>query len=170
MSKTVDKTEIILPKINKALGNAGQPPAEVIQDGGFSCLCLPSETRYRIRQLGVLTPAMLHMVIGDASPDKAIIWCQFVSETLADELTRRGISYADTAGNMLLRFGGNFLQVRNCAKPKELARNLAKGRSLSPSGLKVLFLLLTEPEAVKWNYREIAAHSGTTVGTVNYAM
>ena len=71
---------------------------------------------------------------------------------------------------MLLRFSGNFLQIRNRPKPKEIAMERARGRCLSPAGLKVLFLLLTDPDALKWNYREIAAKSGTTIGTVNYTM
>ena len=171
MSKTTDKTEIILPLINKALETAGQPPAEVIQgDYGMPCLRLPADERLRIRQLGELTMAMLPMLKEDGNPGKGIIWCQYVGDSLAEELSRRGFCYADTAGNMLLRFNGNFLQIRNRPKPKEIAKERARGRCLSPSGLEVLFLLLTEPDAVKWNYRDIAASSGTTVGTVNYTM
>ncbi|MBR6074221.1 MAG: hypothetical protein IKP87_02865, partial [Victivallales bacterium] len=171
MCKTTDKTEIILPLINKALETAGQQPAEVIQgDYGMPCLRLPAGERLRIRQLGELTMAMLPMLKEDGNPGKGIIWCQYVGDTLAEELSRRGICYADTAGNMLLRFNGNFLQIRNRPKPKEIAKERARGRSLSPSGLKVLFLLLTEPDSVKWNYRDIAAKSGTTIGTVNYTM
>lgn len=170
MSKTMDKTEIILPKINRALETAGQQPAAVIQHKGFPCLRFPAGAKYRIRQLGALTPAMLPMIADSVIPGECIIWCQFVSEPLADELSRRGISYADTAGNMLLHFNGNFLQIRNCPKPKELTRNLTRGRSLTPTGLKVLFLLLTDPDAINWNYREIAAHSGTTIGTVSYTL
>lgn len=171
MSKTTDKTEIILPLINKALETAGQQPAEVIQgDYGLPCLRFSTGGRLRIRQLGELTAAMLPMLKEDGNPGKAIIWCWFVGDALAEELSRRGICYADTAGNMLLRFNGNFLQIRNRPKPKEIATERARGRSLSPSGLKVLFLLLTDPDAVKWNYRDIAAKSGTTIGTVNYTM
>ena len=171
MCKTTDKTEIILPLINKALETAGQRPAEVVQgDYGLPCLRFPTGERLRIRQLGVLTAAMLPMLGEDGNPGKAIIWCQFVGDSLAEELSRRGICYADTAGNMLLRFDGNFLQIRNCPKPKEIAKERARGRCLSPSGLKVLFLLLAEPESVKWNYRDIATKSGTTIGTVNYTM
>lgn len=171
MSETTDKTEIILPLINKALEVAGQQPAEVIQgDYGMPCLRLPSGGRLKIRQLGELTAAMLPMLKEEGNHGKVIIWCQYVTDSLAGELSSRGFCYADMAGNMLLRFNGNFLQIRNCPKPKSIARERAMGRSLSPSGLKVLFLLLTDPEAVKWNYRDIAAKSGTTIGTVNYTM
>jgi len=171
MCKTIDKTEIILPLINKALETAGQAPAEIIQgDYGLPYLHLPNSGRLRIRQLGELTLSMLHTLNGDGNPGKVIILCQFVGDCLAEELTRRGFCYADTAGNMLLRSNGNFLQIRNCPKPKSIAAERAMGRSLSPSGLNVLFLLLTEPDAVKWNYRDIAAKSGTTLGTVNYTM
>ena len=171
MSKTIDKTEIILPLINKALETAGQQPAEVIQgDYGMPCLRFSTGGRLRIHQLGELTLAMLPMLRENGNPGKGIIWCQYVGDPLAEEMSRRGFCYADTAGNMLLRFNGNFLQIRNRPKPKEIAKERARGRSLSPSGLKVLFLLLTEPDAVKWNYRNIAAKSGTTIGTVNYTM
>lgn len=171
MGKTTDRTGMILPLINKALEVAGQRPVEVMQgDYGFPCLCFPNGRRLRIRQLGEFTAAMLPMLREDSDPGKAILLCPFVGDSLAEVLSRRGICYADTAGNMLLRFDGNFLQIRNRPRPKEMAEDRARGRSLSPSGLKVLFLLLTEPDAVKGNYREIAARSGTTVGTVNYTM
>jgi len=169
MSKTTDKTDIILPLINRALETAGHGPAEVISgDYGLPCLRLSTGGQLRIRQLGEFTISMLPLLKEDGVPGKAIIWCQYVSDGLAAELSRRGLCYADTAGNMLLRFDGNFLQIRNCPKPRSIALERARGRSLSPAGLKVLFLLLTEPDAVKWNYRDIAAKSGTTIGTVNY--
>ena len=170
MSKTTDKTAIILPKINRALAAAGQPPAEVVRNGGRTCLRFPTGDRRKIRQLGAFTAAMLPLLGKDAEPGKSILWCRFVGEPLAEELARRKICYADTAGNMFLLFGGNFLQIRNCPKPKELKDDLARGRCLTPAGLKVMFLLLTEPDAVCWNYRKIAAFSGTTIGTVNCVM
>ena len=72
MSKTTDKTEIILPLINEALETVGQQPAEVIQgDYGMPCLRLPAGERLRIRQLGELTMAMLPICIMAApSPSK----------------------------------------------------------------------------------------------------
>ena len=73
MSKTTDKTEIILPIINKALENAKQQPAEVLQDGGVPCLYLPSGARCRIHQLGALTPAMLPVVIGDSFRRRTVL-------------------------------------------------------------------------------------------------
>jgi len=171
MPKTTDKTDLILPRISKVLQAAGKVPAEIIYTAdGVSCLHLGAGTRYRIHQVGALTVAMLSLVLKGMSPDDSILWAQFITEPVADELSRRGMCYADTAGNMLLRFEGNFLQIRNCRKPQEIKESLAHGRCLTPTGLKVLFLLLTETEAITWNYREIAAKSGTTLGTVNYVM
>ena len=73
MCKTTDKTEIILPLINKALETARQRPAEVVQgDYGLPCLRFPTGERLRIRQLGVLTAAMLPMLGEDGNPGKAV--------------------------------------------------------------------------------------------------
>ncbi len=171
MLKATDKTERILPLINEALVVAGQEPAEIVcGNDGHPCLRLPSGGCLSIHQRCELTLSMLPQLGETVLPCKAIIMCPFVGEALAEELSRRGICYADMAGNMLLRFNGNFLQIRNRPKPKELAAERAKGRALTPEGLKVLFLLLTEPTAITWSYRDIAAQSDTSVGTVNYTL
>ncbi len=170
MPKAIDRTESILPRINEALAADGCGACEVVYgDDGARCLQLPG-VRYEIRQVGVVTGAMLPQLLRGMTPGGCILWAQYIPESVAVVLTRRGFCYADTAGNMLLRFGGNFLQIRNCPRPREAREELVCGRSFTPAGLQVLFLFLTEPSSVGWSYREIAAQSGTTAATVSYVV
>ena len=91
----------------------------------------------------------------------------FFPPTTAELLGAAHVNYIDTAGNLLLRVNGNVLCVRNCPRPPELIRRLTPGRCWNPQGLKVLFLLLTEKDALNWTYREIAAGCGASLGTIN---
>ncbi len=170
MPKAFDRTESILPRINEALAADGRGACEVVcGEGGVKYLQLPG-ARYEIRQVGVVNGALLPQLLRGMTPDGCILWAQYIPESVAVVLSRRRICYADTAGNMLLRFGGNFLQIRNCPKPREVREELVRGRSITPAGLQVVFLFLTEPCSVGWNYREIAAQSGTTAATVSYVV
>ncbi len=91
----------------------------------------------------------------------------FFPPAAAELLGAAHVNYIDTAGNLLLRVNGNVLCVRNCPRPPELIRRITPGRCWNPQGLKVLFLLLTEKDALNWTYREIAAGCGVSLGTIN---
>lgn len=170
MTRSVDKTDIILPAINAALQAADRPLAHVTEEGVGLNLCFGEGLVYKIRQLGTLTAAMLPKILDDFNPAESILWVQYLTEGIAVELIRRKVCYADTAGNMNLRLRGSILQVRNCPKPAAVKEALAVGRCFTATGLKVLFLLLTEPEALQWSYRKMAGHSGVCLGAVSYTM
>lgn len=52
----------------------------------------------------------------------------------------------------------------------ETHRRTKTGRALEPAGLKLLFVLLTDPAVLQRPYREIAKRAGIAHGTVGWAM
>jgi hypothetical protein len=102
-----------------------------------------------------------------------LVVAPYVSDSVADLLRHMDIHYVDSVGNMYLRWpGGLLLDIRGhhrpaAPRPADLDKPL---RAFKPTGLKVLFTLLTEADLVTANYREIAAASGTSLGTVQWVL
>ncbi len=102
--------------------------------------------------------------------NKTILFSEYISPVLAECLQKSNIEYADLAGNMFLRNGKNCVLIENCAKPRTLEDKLAKGRAMTPAGLKILFVFFTQPEAPNWTFRKISQYAGVSLGSVKYVM
>jgi len=96
---------------------------------------------------------------------KPLLISNYISLNLATRLIGAGINFADAAGNVYLNWPGKLhIQIQG-RKPKQIAE--AKSERLSqPSGLKVLYVLLTQaPE--RWGaYRDITKASGVALGSI----
>lgn len=166
------RTDLILPKINAALFNAGLPAVQIqkaVDDILF--FHFSNGERFQIKESDSVMPSTLHKFLESMQFEKhSIFLFPFISDTMACELSKRNINYADTAGNMYLQLKNGIIHIRNCAKPQEIKEAPAVGRCFAPSGLKMLFTLLTEKDALQWNYRKIAEQSGISLGSVRYVM
>ena len=100
-----------------------------------------------------------------------IFFCTpYITPSLAELMVRNDCPYADCAGNLFIRNGNTVVLVQNQKKPQDLERKYTRGRAWTLTGLKVLFLLLTEDGALDWPYRKIAEFSGVSLGSVRYIM
>ena len=100
-----------------------------------------------------------------------IFFCTpYITPSLAELMVRNDCPYADSAGNLFLRNGDTVVLVQNQKKPQSFERKHTRGRAWTQTGLKVLFLLLTEDGALNWPYRKIAEYSGVSLGSVRYVM
>ncbi len=86
---------------------------------------------------------------------KPLLLSNYIPPNLAQRLIRAGVNFADAAGNVYLNWPGKLhIQIQG-ARPKQLAE--AKSERLSqPSGLKVLYVLLTQAPKNWGPYRDIA--------------
>ncbi len=94
---------------------------------------------------------------------------EYANPQVAEQLTRLGIAYADTAGNINLR-GPNFLVRTTGRKQRQTTHQLRPHRAFRPAGLKVIFALLCDPRNAAIGYRELAAYAGVANGTVGWVM
>lgn len=95
-----------------------------------------------------------------------------VSDTVAEVLRERGVDYADAAGNVRLGWDGFLVDVRG-RRPRGNPvpeKDPSASRAFTRSGAKVVFALLSWPGLTGRPVREIAAASGTAVGTVHAVM
>jgi len=100
----------------------------------------------------------------------AILFADYVPPAIAEMLVQENLEYADQAGNMFLKDADNCILIQNCVKPKNIEIENTRGRAWTPTGLKVIFLLLTEPVALNWAYRKISKYAGVSLGSVKYVM
>lgn len=96
-----------------------------------------------------------------------LLIADYVNPLLAHELKEAGINFIDTVGNLFLkREPALYLYVEG-KKPIGLPRGKPI-RLFQPSGLKMLFGLLREPESVNYPYRHLADANDVALGTVGW--
>ena len=101
-----------------------------------------------------------------------LVLAPHVPDAAADALSERGAQFIDGAGNVRLGWEGMSLDVRGY-RPRAAAvprKDPSASRAFTRSGAQVVFALLSWPEMGARPVREIAAASGTAVGTVHAVM
>ncbi|MFD2599033.1 type IV toxin-antitoxin system AbiEi family antitoxin [Sphingobacterium corticis] len=86
------------------------------------------------------------------------------SEAIRQELRKANIGYIDLLGNAYLRQKDTMIWIDGRKKSKQ--ENPVVTRTFSKSGLKLIFLLLSEPSAVKMTQRALADQAEIALGTV----
>jgi len=99
----------------------------------------------------------------------ALLITDYVTQTVAEQLKEQGIAFADAAGNAWLR-GPNFMIWATGKKRREKLKAPRAGRAWQPTGIKVIFALLCNPEWINLGYRDLAARTGVANGTVGWVM
>jgi hypothetical protein len=103
---------------------------------------------------------------------RILIVTGYVPEPVAESWRREDISFVDAAGNMYLRGRGILVDIRGHRRPAapQPAQPGKPLRAFQPSGLKILFALLADPQLVGATYRDVAAATGTSLGTVQWVL
>jgi hypothetical protein len=93
-----------------------------------------------------------------------------VPDAVAEVWRANDVHFVDGAGNAYLRHPGLLLDVRGRRDPPSVEDPRLPSRWSRPAGLMVVFALLCETELSVAPYREIAAASGASLGSVQGAM
>ena len=95
-----------------------------------------------------------------------------ISDSVAEVWRDRDIHFVDSAGNMYMRWPELLVDVRGRRGPStpRPTRSGQPLRAFKSSGLRVLFILLSEPNGADLPYREVARASGSSLGTVQWVM
>jgi hypothetical protein len=125
---------------------------------------------YQVQLKRKVSPASAH--VNRPSPGRAqLLVAPHISDSVAEALREQDAHYVDAAGNMYLRGEGLLLDVRGRRGPTTQPGSPGQPlRAFKPSGLKVVFTLLADPDRVTVPYREIARASGTSLGTVHWVI
>lgn len=83
---------------------------------------------------------------------------------IKEELREKGIPYLEANGNIFLKKDGLFLFV-NTMKPLDIEKDKGN-RAFTKTGLKVLFFLLQNKQAINFTQRELAEKTGVALGNI----
>ncbi|MCD4847728.1 MAG: hypothetical protein K8R76_06025 [Candidatus Aegiribacteria sp.] len=101
-------------------------------------------------------------------PKPRMLITTYVTPPIAKELRERNIQFIDTAGNMYIKQEKPFVFVFIAGKREDKTdRITTRTRLFHQAALRVLFILLCDPNAKDRTYREIAEMAGVALGTVN---
>ena len=100
--------------------------------------------------------------LGDRG-ETPLILSRHVTPQIGNTLHRHGLQFADTAGNAHLRGEGLQIWITGKAAPRQLGE--LRG-PFTVSGLKLIFVLLKQPELVRTTQRDLASRAGIALGSV----
>jgi len=95
-----------------------------------------------------------------------MIIADVINPKIRENLKEKEVNFIDGAGNMYINRGDQLILIEG--KRNELDENYYKGRLFGKGGLKIIFAFLVNEDLINKPYREIAEHTGTALGTVNY--
>jgi len=84
---------------------------------------------------------------------------------IKEELRKNNVAYLEANGNIFLKNDNNILWI-DTAKAIETEKQTGN-RAFTKTGLKVLFYFLMDEQNINQTYRQIAEHTGTTIGNIN---
>ncbi len=164
----------ILNKINRQMARLKMPLLELKNDDSISisadCYIQFFNKMRPVEYKKTFRLAQIPIFLEQSRKSKPILFTDYLQPSVADALLSNGIEFADTAGNLFLKNAASCILIQNCKKPQELAKKEIQGRAFTASGLKVLFLFLSEADALQWNYRKIHEYTGVSLGNIQYVM
>jgi len=105
-------------------------------------------------------------------PEKGLLVADYVNPKMAEKLRRQEVQFIDTVGNAYINMPP--IYVYTTANRNETAKLMppktGAKRAFEPTGLKVIFAFLCQPELVNAPYREIAEQAGVALGTVGWVL
>lgn len=123
-------------------------------------LCFNIETRKDLREHQLPT-------IEDIArqKDPFMLVAQYLGPGIKAELRKRNIAYLEVNGNLFIRHKGACILI-DANKPIDLARETGN-RAFTKTGLKVVYLYLTDEAWLNQTHRAIARQTNTGLGNIN---
>ena len=104
---------------------------------------------------------------------KIILITDYLPLSLAEQLKEHDIQFLDAAGNAFISKRPVYIHIQG-KKPNKPHKDIALvkqvGKAFQPKGMKVIFMLLTQPKLVNETMRTIADHAEVALGTVKQVM
>jgi len=124
---------------------------------------------YYLKLAPKLTPTLVDLVIHQIkttpAPQEAhpLLISHYISPPLAAKLKQQNIEYADCAGNLFLNQMPLYIEIGGQKHPQKPA---GADRLFRPAGLKLIYLLLRNHQAVNATYRTLSDDCGIALGAI----
>ncbi|MFV1985523.1 MAG: type IV toxin-antitoxin system AbiEi family antitoxin [Thiohalomonadales bacterium] len=105
-------------------------------------------------------------------PKKGLLVADYVNPKMAEKLRQQDVQFIDTVGNAYITMPPTYIYVTGNRQDttKLMPTKTGAKRAFEPTGLKVIFTFLCQPELVNAPYREIAEKAGVALGTVGWVL
>lgn len=132
-------------------------------DGTKVPLAIEIKTRLTKPTLGAIAHQLARYKV------RGLLITDYVNPVMAEQLKKMNIFFIDTVGNAYLDLPPVLVYVRG-NKPEQPVPTAYRTRAFQPTGLKVLFAFLCDPELVNAPYRDIAEAADVALGTVGWVI
>ena len=108
-------------------------------------------------------------------PGKGMLVADYVNPKMADKLRNLDVPFIDTVGNAYINEKPLYIFIKG-NKNRPVANVIvdnettAAGRAFQPTGIKVVYALIRNPQLVTATYRDIANVAGVALGTVGWVI
>lgn len=170
----------LLNATQENLPNGFQLGFQLTQNGegsfsdGQACLTLPNHEQFLfdIEVKMLRRKENLYLLLEKwerDSPHPPLLICPPLSPKMADFCEKNGIHFIDAAGNARINITGLYLYIAGKKAVNLLYNDDSRPHRISEGTLKLLFVLLSEPETINENYRTLANLAGISLGMVSKA-
>ena len=97
-----------------------------------------------------------------------IIIAEHIYPAVKNKLRELGIAYMDTEGNIFLKHEKLFVLIQGIKKKDKENKTVTTNRAFTKTGLKTVFYLLLNPNAIAYTYRELAGVTNVALGNVKH--
>ncbi len=113
--------------------------------------------------------ALIHQV--SQLPLTGMLVADYINPNMADKLKAENVMFIDTTGNAYINLPPLYVFIKgNKTKLDQVGKKEAANRAFEPTGLKVIFAFLCDPDLLSAPYRAIAAKADVALGTVGWAL
>ncbi|MDX2479223.1 MAG: type IV toxin-antitoxin system AbiEi family antitoxin [Desulfuromusa sp.] len=174
--KPLLKDEQIIHDSIKAIRSIPQAKIELMLQkiggpfAGTFRLCGPwGDRHYYIKVISKLTPTLADLVVHQIKTSPApknsspLLISHYISPQMAALLKQKGIEYADCAGNLYLNQMPLYIEIGG---QKHTVKPPGADRLFRPAGLKLIYLLLRNQQAINATYRALADDAGIALGAI----
>ncbi len=96
---------------------------------------------------------------------QVVFVCEYLAKPIKKQLRESGINYLEISGNTYINDAHNFIFIDSQKRVK--LNSDSAGAAFSKSGLKIIYQLLINDEAVKMNYRDLGSAARVSIDTVS---
>lgn len=94
-----------------------------------------------------------------------IIIADYLTKSTTKELQENGINYLDASGNTFIKTDDIFISVEG--RKSKINKHTNQSRAFQETGLKLLLLLISNPETLQLTYRELVERTGIGLGSLS---
>jgi len=122
------------------------------------------EIKHELRQPQI--PAILAKIGRDK--ESWLLVSKYIPQPIKKQLKEQNINYLEAAGNCFIHAGGLFIYIND--QPVTAARQTATAKIWKQTGLKFLFVIISNPNLLNTPYRTIADAADIALGNIGPLM